>query len=84
MPECCVEGCAEEATAEVILYDVYTSGEVFFERDNTCSFLCTAHLIENERKAAGERKPRGHVNYPFTNRHGAQGFTIYRPLVGDA
>jgi hypothetical protein len=26
------------------------------------------------------RKPRGHVSYPFTNRHDAQGFTVYRNL----
>lgn len=26
------------------------------------------------------RKPRGHVSYPFTNRQGAQGFTVYRNL----
>jgi hypothetical protein len=26
------------------------------------------------------RKPRGHVSYPFTNRHGAQGFNVYRNL----
>ena len=27
------------------------------------------------------RKPRGHVTCPFTNRQGAQGFTIYRNLA---
>lgn len=26
------------------------------------------------------RKPRGHVSYPYSNRHGAQGFTVYRNL----
>jgi len=56
---------------------------VFFERDETCSYLCEEHTAENEHSAIGERRPRGTVRYPFTNRHGALGFTIYRPL-GDA
>jgi hypothetical protein len=28
-----------------------------------------------------ERKARGSVRYPYTNRHGAQGFSVYRPLL---
>lgn len=37
-------------------------------------------MIENEQEAKGLRKPRGSVSYPFSNKHHAQGFTIYRPL----
>jgi hypothetical protein len=95
----------------VILYDVYLSpGDVFYERDHTCPFLCEKHMLENERNAktfpegpaggfelvnlkealeqvdefvdAGSiRKYRGAVRYPYTNRHFAQGFSIYRPLT---
>ena len=78
---CCVEGCRNDATCEVILFDVYIpGGEVFFESDCTCPFLCAEHLVENEKGAQGERRPRGEVKYPHTNQNGAQGFTVYRPL----
>ena len=80
-PRCAVEGCNREATVEVILYDVYPfECDVFFERDFTCPHLCAEHMAENETRARGVRTPRGHVEYPFTNKHSAQGFTIYRPL----
>lgn len=78
--KCSVKGCDRKAVAEVILYDVYSDGELFFEQDRTCPFICAKHLIENEEGAKGERKPRGMVAYPHTNQHVAQGFTIYRPL----
>ena len=80
MPHCNVPNCNSEADYEVVLYDVYHDGEVFFERDTTCSFICARHAAENEREAKGERRPRGIVDYPYTNQHGAQGFTIYKPL----
>jgi hypothetical protein len=81
--ECKVEGCDSPATLEVILYDFYSSlsgAKIFFEQDKTCPYICDQHAIENEKKAEGERKPRGHVSYPYTNQHGAQGFTIYRRI----
>jgi hypothetical protein len=143
-PKCRVEGCEKDATVEVLLYDFYAElPEVRLERDFTCPFLCSEHMVENEQRAftaitkselsecvedlqdilkqsaptvsaqmiegnwgknvsrierepkgvsTGEigrepeyhlppiRKPRGDVTYPFTNRQGAQGFTIYRNL----
>jgi hypothetical protein len=81
MEKCRVEGCKRRAEYEVILYDVYPYyGEVFFQRDFTCPFLCSEHVARNEGRAVGVREPRGYVCYPYTNREGAQGFTIYRPL----
>jgi hypothetical protein len=80
---CSVKDCKDPAYVEVILYDVYMADEgVFFEQDFTCPYLCAAHMVENERQAKGQREPRGHIRYPFSNRYGAQGFTIYRPLSG--
>ncbi len=80
-PQCAVTGCGQPAVAEVILYDVYPhDGTIFFERDYTCPFICNKHLIENEAGAKGTRQNRGVVSYPHTNKHGAQGFTIYQPL----
>jgi len=80
-PKCSVDGCDNDATCEVILFDVYMhNGSVFFERDFTCPYLCSQHVLENEKGAQGERRPRGDVLYPFTNKNNAQGFTIYRPL----
>jgi hypothetical protein len=86
---CGVEGCENLAACEVILYDIYfDSGEVFFERDITCPYVCQKHMIGNERQAYSyeetrcppRRQPRGTVHYPFTNKNHAQGFTIYRPI----
>ena len=79
---CSVSGCRDKAAVEVILYDLYRDGEVFFEQDNTCPHLCRTHMLENEQGAVGERKPRAIIDYPHSNRNGAQGFTIYKPLVG--
>ena len=81
MKICSVKGCTNEAIHEVILYDFYLhDGTVFFEQDYTCPFICAEHATENEEEARGERRPRGDVDYPYTNQHGAQGFTIYRPI----
>lgn len=80
-PKCSVTSCSSDAICEVILFDVYThDGTVFFEQDSTCPYLCADHILENEKEAKGERKPRGVVHYPYTNQHRAQGFTIYKPL----
>ena len=81
--QCGVPGCDLDAKFRVILYDFYGNvgaTEVFFQTDHTCQFICAHHAIENEERASGERRPRGGVNYPFTNLEGAQGFTIYQPV----
>jgi hypothetical protein len=108
--QCCADGCGREAGYEVFLYDYYSfNGDVFFQGDSTCPYLCKTHVIENEggvlripeHDSAGqdstteigeeimnievipagpERKYRGSYQYPHTNKQGAQGFTIYRPL----
>ena len=83
MPKCSVPGCLDKAAVEVRLYDVYLHGpepSVFDERDFTCPYLCGEHFVENEHQANGARRPRGYVEYPYTNRHHAQGFTVYRNL----
>jgi len=105
---CGVGECGSLPAYEVILYDVYLdTGELFFEQDITCPYLCSKHMIENERQAYSQeeihpaapgavqniaeimqntrkgppnRRPRGSVHYPRTNKNGAQGFTIYRPI----
>jgi hypothetical protein len=80
-PKGCVDGCQKSAVVEVILYDIYPAeGHVFFEPDFTCQFLCASHMVENEERAKGTRQPRGYVQYPFTNKYLAAGFTIYFPL----
>ncbi len=84
MPDCSVPECTNPAVYEVILYDIYLSvPDVFFERDYTCPFICNDHMVENETNMIGTREPRHGPKYPHTNRHNAQGFTIYRPLVVD-
>ena len=77
---CSVEGCNRPVDFEVILYDEYDNGVVFYEQDFTCPFLCQFHRDENEKNAVGERVPRGCVEYPYTNGEGAQGYTKYIPI----
>lgn len=78
---CSVSGCAETPFVEVILYDYYDfAKETFYQQDYTCPFLCEKHMNINEEKAVGERVPRGIVQYPYSNKDGAQGFSKYMPL----
>ena len=80
--KCCVDGCSKPAEYEVYLYDYYPHNHhEFFEQDITCPFICKTHMEENEKQAKGARKSRGTVNYPYTNRHMAQGYTKYAPLT---
>lgn len=80
--KCSVDNCENLAEYEVVLYDFYEYPKTtFYEQDYTCPFLCKEHLEINEMNAKGERKPRGHVQYPFTNRHHAQGYSKYNPLI---
>jgi HJR/Mrr/RecB family endonuclease len=37
-------------------------------------------MDENEARSVGMRAPRGYVRYPYTNQHGAQGYTKYTPV----
>lgn len=79
--KCSVENCTNPAEFEVVLYDFYENhNEIFYEQDYTCPFLCNTHLEQNESEAVGERVPRGDVHYPYTNRHGAQGYSKYNPI----
>ena len=78
---CSVDGCNSKADYEVVLYDYYHHyTETFYEQDLTCPFICQMHMEENETKANGERRPRGVVDYPYTNKHAAQGYSKYNPL----
>jgi hypothetical protein len=76
-PTCHVDGCEAPARYEVLLYDRYRDGTEFREQDFTCPFLCKEHKQENERGMRGTKAPRHSPVYPFTNKHGAQGFTEY-------
>ena len=76
---CAVDGCPNLAAYEVLLYDFdLTEGAVVLEIDETCPAICVEHALENERRAEGERGPGSTVRYPYSNRVGARGFTVYR------
>lgn len=80
-PRCSVSGCNHEADYKVYLYDYYDyADEEFMEGDFTCPYLCSEHKHENEKSAVGERRPRGMVRYPYTNKGMAQGYTKYKEL----
>lgn len=73
---CSVPNCNAQADFEVILYDYYSyNKDTFYEQDYTCPYLCENHMQENESKAKGERRPRGYVDYLYSNLQGAQGYT---------
>jgi len=79
--KCCAPTCTRMAEFEVFLYDVYRhNNEEFYEQDYTCPFLCEEHMRQNEVLAVGNRVPRGYVRYPYSNQHGAQGYTKYSAL----
>lgn len=78
---CAVEGCPNLAAYEVAHYDFdVAEGAIVFEPDESCPTICVEHAIENERRAVGDRRPGGLVEYPYTNRRVAPGLTIYRQL----
>ncbi|WP_256815811.1 restriction endonuclease [Cytobacillus sp. Bac17] len=80
--KCSVPGCTNNAEYEVYLYDYYDSiDEEFFEQDYTCPFICNKHMNVNEANARGEKRPRGSVHYPFTNKNLARGYTRYHPVL---
>ncbi len=86
-PKCAVTGCEREAKYEVIFYDVYLYADVtvFYERHESCPFICHQHMAENEHGAKtglpdpNLRAYRGVVDYPHA-RSAGQGFVTYRPL----
>ena len=90
MELCRVPGCDARGRFEVILYDFYPDevgrglGNVFWEQDFTCPFICYEHAQENEETAVGSRDPldglKPGVSYKYTNQGLATGFSIYRPL----
>jgi len=80
---CAVPECTREAAVEVRLFDLYdlpNGIKIFDAQDYTCPYLCHEHVAENERGATGTRAPRDVTRYPFSNQHGAQGVTTYRPV----
>jgi hypothetical protein len=78
---CSVDGCPNLAAYEVVHYDFdVDEGAVLFEPDEDCPTICVEHAIENERRAAGDRRLGGVVEYPYTNRRRATGLTVYSQL----
>jgi hypothetical protein len=79
---CAVDGCPNLAAYEVVHYDFdLAEGAVVLEPDPTCATICVEHAIANERLAAGDRVPGSVVRYPYTNRAGRPGLSLYRPLA---
>ena len=75
---CSVEGCPSLAAYEVRQYDFDPGeGAVRFERDETCPYLCLEHARDNERGARGHGEIHGVVVYPYTNREGRCGVSVY-------
>jgi hypothetical protein len=89
-PECGVEGCSAAAAFSVLLSDlsvveVKKADEILFstpflQQDYTCPFLCAEHAFENEARARGLPTPNGRIEYPYTNRRQAKGFSLYMRL----
>lgn len=69
--------CLGPAAYECFLYDEHRDPPQV--RDDTCPYLCSACMQENERadEYADDRMPR---TYRFTNRNNADGRMWYVPL----
>jgi len=79
---CSVDGCPSLAAYRVMLYDFDpVEGAIRFEPDETCPYLCREHAVDNEEHARGRRAPRVRVTYPYTNRDGRHGLSIYLDLL---
>lgn len=78
---CCVDGCPNLAAYEVhrYLFDPL-EGAVVQLLDESCPFICIEHAMDNELRAAGDRKPWDVVDYPHTNREHLPGVALYVQL----
>jgi hypothetical protein len=78
---CSVDGCPSLAAYEVRHYDFDAAeGAVRFERDETCSYLCVEHAVENEQHGHGMPGLHTVVPYPHTNRDRRYGLSLYFDL----
>jgi len=80
--KCKVKGCSNPADYEVFLYDYYAeTNNTFFERHQSCGFICEYHMQINEEKADSKREPRGFVSYPYdiVPVHVSGGYIKYLP-----
>ena len=78
---CSVDGCPSLAEYQVMLYDFEPiGGAIRFQEDLSCPYLCREHAAENEAEARGERGTHVRIEYPFTNRGGEHGLSIYLDL----
>ena len=78
---CSVPGCPNLAAYEVVHYDFdVAEGALVYEPDDGCPTICVEHAIDNERRAVGDRRPGGLVEYPYTNQSRTRGLTVYRRL----
>lgn len=93
MPKkCCVEGCGNDATLEVMLEDYsssalhrrgpFSGAKNFRERDRSLPYICTTCAEKNEDESTGSGRSR---HYPFSkwgpNGGGICGWTTYRDIV---
>ena len=78
---CSVDGCPSLAAYRVLLYDFEPiGGAIRFEEDLSCPYLCREHAADNEEHARGDRGTHARVTYPYTNRAGEHGVSIYLDL----
>jgi len=79
---CTVDGCPNLAAYRVMLYDFEPiGGTVRFEADVSCPYLCREHAADNEVQARGDRGTHARVVYPYTNRGGEHGVSLYLDLL---
>jgi hypothetical protein len=81
--QCQVPGCTRDADYEVFVVDFHRRSVAPDEADRldlSCPYICEEHARENEAFAHGDRRPVGEITYPYTNRGGATGLTLYRPM----
>jgi len=74
---CSVDECIEDGKYLVMLRDIYPDGEIFYEPDETCSYLCERHMMENQESKQNSGGTRPCFSYKYTNKNLAQGWSEY-------
>ncbi|MCY6483854.1 P-loop NTPase fold protein [Clostridium aestuarii] len=78
--KCSVEGCNHIAEYATFLFKEYKYGVTSYCIDNTCPYLCSRHMKDNEESCIGNREPEITVKYKYTNKNNMVGYTKYFKL----
>lgn len=77
---CQVDGCNNTAEYAVFVVNTNKYGAKSYKEDNTCPYICSEHLIENEKSKAEIKNKKNYIKYLYTNKNYEYGYTQYFKL----